>query len=261
MTELRQAATPTARQRFLGWCVHFYTATGLICAAGMAVQLTGDHPGPAQFHYVFMLMFLATVIDATDGTLARKVDIKRVVPEFDGRRLDDLTDFLTYTCLPLMLIWRAGLVPVGYEYWLVAVLLASAYGFCQSSIKTSDGYFRGFPSYWNLVAFYLYLLQLPAWLNLVVIIVLAILTFVPSLYFYPTQRGGWNRVMLILGSFWGILLIWILWDMSRLSPDSEASANPAIYQLSLASLIYPAFYLIVSWGISLRELLSQHSQA
>ena len=59
--------------------------------------------------------------------------------------------------LPLLLIWRAGLLPENCEAVLLLPLLASAYGFCQTSAKTDDGYFLGFPSYWNLVAFYLYI--------------------------------------------------------------------------------------------------------
>ena len=38
-------------------------------------------------------------------------------------------------------------------------LLASGYGFSQVNVKTADGFFLGFPSYWNIVAYYLYVLQ------------------------------------------------------------------------------------------------------
>ena len=141
----------------LGWCVHLYTALGLIAAAAIAALIV--HGGADSFRRAFLLMVAATLIDATDGTLARRVRIKEVVPGFDGRRLDDLVDFLTYTCLPLLLIWRTHLLPESCEVCLLIPLLASAYGFCQVSAKTDDGYFLGFPSYWNLVAFYLYTLQ------------------------------------------------------------------------------------------------------
>ena len=107
-------------------------------------------------------MAAATIVDSTDGSLARKVRIKEVVPGFDGRRLDDIVDFLTYTFLPLLLIWRAEILPSGQEAWLFLPLLASAYGFCQVQAKTDDGYFLGFPSLWNLVALYLYVLPLGA---------------------------------------------------------------------------------------------------
>src|SRR5260370_28808551 len=89
----------------LAWCVAFYTASGLIAAAGIAVLIVrGDADA---FRWAFLLMMIATVIDATDGSLARLVRVKEVVPSFDGRRLDDLVDFLTYTFLPLFLLSRA----------------------------------------------------------------------------------------------------------------------------------------------------------
>src|SRR5438045_3666244 len=151
----RERRAPGSLQRLLGWCVHGYTALGLVAAGTIAVLLVQG--GPGAFRWSFLLMVAATVVDATDGTLARRVRIKEAVPSFDGRRLDDIIDFLTYTALPLLLVWRAGILPAGQEAWLLLPLFASAYGFCQVSAKTDDGYFLGFPSYWNLVALYLYL--------------------------------------------------------------------------------------------------------
>ena len=144
-------------------------------------------------------MALATIVDATDGTLARKVRIKEVVPGFDGRRLDDIIDFLNYTFLPILLIWRADLLPSGQEAWLIVPLVASIYGFCQVKAKTDDGYFLGFPSLWNVVAFYLYVLPLGPWTCLAIVVALAVLTFVPSKYLYPSQPGRFNVVVTILG--------------------------------------------------------------
>ena len=115
--------------RLLGWCVHGYTALGLVAAGLIAVLLVRG--GPDAFRWSFVLMAVATIIDSTDGTLARRVRIKEVVPGFDGRRLDDIIDFLNYTFLPLLLIWRAGILPAGQEAWLFLPLLASVYGFCQ----------------------------------------------------------------------------------------------------------------------------------
>jgi phosphatidylcholine synthase len=195
-------------------------------------------------------MALATVVDSTDGTLARKVRIKEVVPGFDGRRLDDIIDFLTYTFLPILLIWRAGLLPTGQEAWLIVPLLASIYGFCQVNVKTEDGYFLGFPSLWNVVAFYLYVLPLGPWTCLVVVLALALLTFVPSKYLYPSQPGRLNLAMTILGVLWTIPLAWLVWS---LPVASSPRLDPSLQPLALASLAYPAFYLVASWVITLKH--------
>jgi len=239
-------------RRFFAWCVHFYTALGLVAAAAMAVALVRD---PPDFRLAFVLMLVATLIDATDGTLARWARVKEVLPGFDGRRLDDIIDFLTYTCLPLLLLWRAKVLPDGQELWLLAPLLASAYGFSQVSAKTDDGFFLGFPSYWNLVAFYLYVLRMPGWLALSLLLVLAFLTFVPSRYLYPSQRGRLNRLTNLLSVAWVVLLIVVL---AKLPPDG--SLPDSVRWLAVASLFFPTYYLVVSWGISLRFWQARRSR-
>ena len=67
--------------------------------------------------------------------------MKEVLPGFDGGALDNLIDFQTYTTLPLLLIWRAGLLPGDLAWLLLLPLLASAYGFSQANAKTDDGFF------------------------------------------------------------------------------------------------------------------------
>src|SRR5271163_3169701 len=171
------------------WAVHAFTVLGLITAAGIAALVVEG--GDVAFTRAFELMIVATAIDALDGPLARFARVQQVLPGFDGRRLDDLIDFLNYTCLPLLLILRAGVLAGAQSWWLLVPLVASAYGFSQADAKTEDGYFLGFPSYWNVVAFYLYFLKLDAQLSLGILVTLAILTFVPLRYFYPTQPGLW----------------------------------------------------------------------
>jgi phosphatidylcholine synthase len=216
------------------WAVHAFTALGLVAAAAIAVLVVQG--GDRAFECAFWLMLVATAIDALDGPLARLARVQEVLPGFDGRRLADLIDFLNYTCLPLLLIWRAGLLPGMQAWWLLAPLLASVYGFSQADAKTEDGFFLGFPSYWNVVAFYLYFLKLPPALTLGVLLALAVLTFVPLRYFYPTQPGRWNRATCVLAVLWGASLVVILllpWESRR----------PWLW----ASLPFPVGYMLFSW--------------
>ena len=233
----------------MAWGVHFYTALGAVCAAAMLVLLV--HGGANAFRWSFVLMLVATAIDATDGTLARKVRVKEVLPNFDGRRLDDLVDWLTYTCLPLMLIWRAEILPAGQEAWLLAPLLASAYGFCQVSIKTDDGYFLGFPSLWNVVALYLYLLDLPGAVALGIVLLLSVLTFVPTRYLYPSSRPGLINTISNLGAVvWAALLFVILWRLPNVSTPGNRVTDAVTTGLVLVSAFYPLWYLGASFVIS-----------
>lgn len=227
----------------LAWAVHAFTALGLVAAAGIAALVVEG--GEVAFTRAFELMIAATAIDALDGPLARYSRVQEVLPGFDGRRLDDLIDFLNYTCLPLLLIWRAGLLGGAQSWWLLAPLVASAYGFSQADAKTEDGYFLGFPSHWNVVAFYLYFLKLDARLSLGILVTLAILTFVPLRYFYPTQPGLWNRVACVAAALWGALLVLIL-----IRPPEMR--GPWL----LASLTVPLGYLVFSWWVNWRGIVT-----
>jgi phosphatidylcholine synthase len=225
---------------FLAWSVHLYTALGLVAAAGIAVLIVrGDD---RSFRAALALMLLAMTIDSTDGWLARRARVKEYTPRFDGRTLDDLIDFQTYTSLPLLLIWRAEVLTGGQSWWLLLPLLASAYGFSQVNAKTDDGFFLGFPSYWNIVALYFYLLRPPTWVSLVLIMTLSLLTFVPWRYLYPSQRTPFNRLTILLAIIWVISLLLILaWWSETLRP------------LTLLSLAFPLYYMLMSWALTFRR--------
>lgn len=225
-------------RKICAWLVHLYTAMGLVAAAMMAVLIVrGDE---RSLHEAFLWMVLACAIDGTDGFLARRVGVKAVLPHFDGRKLDDIVDFHTYTSLPLLLIWRAHLLPPGLDAWILFPLLASAYGFCQVAAKTDDGYFLGFPSYWNFVAFYLFELHLNPWLALTAIIVFAALTFVPIKYIYASQGGPFSKFVIVGGVVYSVLTVVILLGLQW--------RREALLWLSLC---YPMAYMAASVLVTL----------
>jgi len=221
------------KPRFFAWCVHLFTALGLVAAAGIAALIVQG--GDEAFRRAFALMAVATLIDGVDGSLARWARVGKVLPGFDGRRLDDLIDFQTYTSLPLFLMWRAGLAP---GYWLLLPLLASAYGFCRKQAKTEDGYFLGFPSYWNVVAFYCYFLGLAPVTVVAIVIVLSFLTFVPSRYLYPSQSGALNRITIALAVPWTLMLV---------------AVCAGYRDWALPSMYFPVFYLSASAWVTLQK--------
>ena len=229
----------STRAKVCAWLVHLYTAMGLVCAAGIAVLIVRG--GDASFRRAFMLMLVATAIDATDGWLARKARVKEVLPRFSGRALDDVVDFQTYTSLPLLLLWRADVLPGGAAWVLLAPLLASAYGFSQVDAKTDDGFFLGFPSYWNIVAFYLYMLHPPVWISIALLVTLAGLTFVPTPYIYATQGGPFATAVNVGAAVWIVVIAWIL---------VQGTIGPRT--MTLVSMIYPITYLALSAVVAMR---------
>ena len=215
------------------WLVHLYTALGLVCVAGMVVLiLRGDDE---SFRGALFLMMVATAVDATDGWLARQARVKEVLPGFDGGALDNLIDFHAYTSVPLLLIWRAGVLPGDLAWLLLLPLLSSAYGFSQVNVKTPDGFFLGFPSYWNISAFYLYVLHPEPWVSASVIATFAILTFVPTPYLYATRGGPFAKTINIGAAIWFVLLGLTLFGPADLRGT-----------IGLVSLAYPVMYLALS---------------
>lgn len=222
----------------IAWLVHLYTASGAIVAffALFFIELT-------KFQEAFWLMFVAVLIDATDGTLARAAQVKKLIPWFDGDRLEDIVDYLNYAVVPSLFLIRADLLPQEDALWLAAApLLASAYGFCQREAKTPDHFFLGFPSYWNIVAFYLYIMETPRWINAFLILILSALVFVPLKYVYPSRTPTLRPCTVVLGVLWGIAVL----SMISLLPKPPRT-------LIFLSLLFPAYYILLSLFLSFRE--------
>jgi phosphatidylcholine synthase len=143
------------------WLVHLYTASGFVWAL-LAAQAAIDY----DYVWAFLYLWLQVAVDATDGVLARWADVSRRVPWFSGSKLDDLVDYLAYAFVPALIVWRGLFVPGEWATPLAAAMLvASGYGFSRLDAKTSDHYFTGFPSYWNIVVLYFFLTRSQPWVN------------------------------------------------------------------------------------------------
>jgi phosphatidylcholine synthase len=234
------------RSLILAWLVHLYTASGAV--VGFFTVLCLEH---ANYTDAFLLMALAVIIDASDGALARAARVKELIPWFDGEILDAIVDYFNYVIVPCLLLLRANLLPPADALWLVALpLFASAYGFCQKDAKTADYFFLGFPSYWNIVVFYLYVLKTPLWVNAFLIIVLSILVFVPIKYIYPSRSPRFRAAVNLLGGLWGIAVLWIIFTL-------PAPPQPLV----VASLLFPAYYTALSlWLEFLRVTTASSSK-
>jgi phosphatidylcholine synthase len=223
----------------LAWLVHLYTALGAVIAFVTVLCVEQK-----LFQEAFWLMFLAVAVDATDGTLARALRVKELIPWFDGDRLEDIVDYANYVIVPAYFLVRAELLPRQDALWLVALpLLASAYGFSHKEAKTADYFFRGFPSYWNIVVFYFYVLQTPRWVNAFAIIILSILVFVPVRYIYPSRSPLYRGLTNGLGILWSVLLLLII----HLLPEPPLT-------LVLASLVFPIYYTLLSFWLESRRV-------
>lgn len=217
----------------LPWIAHLYTASGAILALFATIAII-----ERDFRSALLALVVATFVDATDGWLARLLRVKERLPHYDGARLDDIVDYLTYVFVPVLLIWRAGLLPEVGGLWVAsAVLLASAYGFGQADAKvvTTDHFFTGFPSYWNVLALYIYVLRLSPFANAAILIVCAVLVFVPIRYVYPSRTQTLRNTTLVLGIVWAALLCTMIWRL-------PATDGPWL----ALSAIFPVYYVALS---------------
>jgi phosphatidylcholine synthase len=222
----------------LAWLVHLYTASGAVLAFFSILLIER-----ADYKDAFWLMALAVAIDASDGTLARAARVKERIPWFDGDRLEDITDYLNYVLVPCLIFFRAGLLPENDALWIAAApMLASAYGFCQKEAKTADHFFLGFPSYWNIVALYLFVLQTPQWFNGFLILALSVLVFVPIKYVYPSRSVEFRGLTITLALAWGVLILLTIYYLP--------APPPAVVY---ASLLFPVYYAGLSFWLAARN--------
>ncbi|AJC49375.1 phosphatidylcholine synthase [Allofrancisella guangzhouensis] len=183
-------------QKIYAWLVHLFTSLGAvfgIFAIIFSIEAAKANVlGDIELYYYNMRLSLFSIIasvfiDSVDGSFARLVDIKKIAP-LDGALLDNIIDFTTYSIVPC--VWIYVTDTVSHE-WLLAIIsiitISSSYQFCQPNAKTNDHFFVGFPSYWNVIIMYMLCFQSPRWINEIIIIILAIFSFVPIKYIYLSR--------------------------------------------------------------------------
>ncbi len=216
------------------WGVHLYTALGLVCALFAFIGLID---GNARM--MWMWLGFALVIDSTDGMMARRFQVSKYVPRFDGRKLDDITDYINYVLVPVIALYKFDLVSAGFGWVLGIVLLCAAYGFNMDAAKTEDGYFTGFPNYWNVVVFYMYLFRTAEWLNVTLLLLFAVMIFWPVKYLYPSKTKFMKPLNMLVSALWILVCVglvalfdaaptWLLW-LSLLGP---------VYYMGLSFLLH-----------------------
>ena len=219
--------------KLLAWAVHAYTALGGILGVFALLFVTEGNINGA-----YVLLVLQMLIDATDGMLARRVKVSQHLPHFDGAMLDNVIDMLTYVWLPLFIILHESLLP--HPLWVIFPAFAAMYAYGQTNMKNDEGYFIGFPSYWNIVALYLFWLRPADEIALIVVLVPSVLSFLPTRYLYPSKGETFWKTAWVLGAGWFAIVLWLLAQQSP--PQSVV----------LISLYFPIWYLIASFYVEYR---------
>ena len=186
--------------KLAGFAVHLFTGLGAVCAlfAVMAVM-------EGAMATAFLWLGLAFLIDGVDGPIARAVEVKQHLPRFSGETIDLVIDYLTYVFVPVLLLMYGGRLPEGYVYALAAlILLSSLFHFADTHSKAGDLAFIGFPAIWNIVAFYVFALDLGKGATTLLILVCVVATFFPLHWVHPVRVAPLRPLTMALTVVWAI---------------------------------------------------------
>jgi phosphatidylcholine synthase len=223
----------------VAWAVHAFTASAAFVGLLTLVKIY-------QHDYKQALWFMAItiVIDALDGTLARLVHVKSVLPNLDGTLLDNIVDYVNYVITPCFFLYvKPDMLPPSLALMITMVIvITSSYQFCQSDAKTPDHFFKGFPCYWNIAVFYMFIFGTSMQTNAIILIILSVLIFVPIKYVYPsrldylTENKLLKLLMHVFSIIYGISSAMLLW--------SYPTMDPIFLTLSMG---YVVLYLLLSF--------------
>lgn len=198
---------PTTQQKLAAWAVHAFTLSGFICATFALLALVEKN-----ISLMWLWLGIALVIDAIDGTLARKAQVKKVIPWFDGGIVDIVVDYLTWTFIPAIFMYLH--LPLGNKplslTLVILVLVSSMFCYANENWKSTDFYFVGFPAAWNIVAVAMYVLGTGAIFNIIAVLVLAVLTLTPTYYTHPFRVKKHMAVNIAAISLWTISTAWLV---------------------------------------------------
>lgn len=227
------------RELAAAYAVHAFTASGAVLGfLALLAIIEGD------LLAVFLWLGLALFVDGIDGTLARKARVREVTPNVDGTTLDNVIDYFNYVAVPAMMIYWFGFMPEGWATVAAAAIMGvSCYTFANANMKTHDYYFSGFPALWNLVVLYFHILDTDPWLNLTVVGLCCVLTFVPWKYVHPLRVRDWRGVTLPVTVLWAATTIrLVLYEADGIAAKA---ASPLVFWLWVGASAY--FAVLCLW--------------
>jgi len=188
--------------------VHVFTATGVVFGF-LALLSAVNNNFPAC---IFWLAF-ALFVDGFDGTLARRYKVDKYTPNIDGAVLDNIIDFFTYVIVPVFMIYNFNFLSSTFALPISClILLVSCFTFINKDLKTDDYYFTGFPALWNILVLYLYILDTSQLTNLISILFLCIMTFIPVKFVHPLRVVNLRKTSLVMTLLWCITTVYILFS-------------------------------------------------
>ena len=206
-----------SKDKIAAWAVHGFTASGAVLGFLAIISIFNNDQTSS-----FLWLGLALLVDGLDGTIARKVGVSDKATNIDGSMLDNLVDYLNYVIIPSLMIYWFQMVPNGWEIIIPAGIFAvSLYTFANINMKTEDYYFSGFPALWNIVVLYYYILNTNQYINLIVIIFLSILTFIPIKFVHPLRVKKLRNITIFCTIIWSATTLKLVTTLPEINLFNE----------------------------------------
>ncbi len=178
--------------------VHLLTASGSFLAF-LSLVAASEQRWTAMFWWLGLALF----VDGIDGPIARKLEVKEILPTWSGEQLDNIIDYVTYVLIPAFALYQRGLMGEGLSFLSAAIIVvSSAIYYADTGMKTKENFFKGFPVVWNMVVFTLFVIEPGQWTSFAVVVVAGIMTFVPVYFIHPVRVVRLRMINL------GMTLLW-----------------------------------------------------
>lgn len=213
-----------ANNVLIAFSVHLFTASGAFWAF-LALVAAAE----SRFTNMWFWLGVALLVDGVDGPLARYFKVKTVLPNWSGELLDCIVDYVTFALIPAFALYQSGFLNESYSFICAALIVCtSAIYYADTRTKSRDNCFIGFPICWNMLVFTLFVIE-PGWyIAFGIVIISAILTFVPLLYVHPVRVKVWRPYTLSI--FFG----WSAFGLAALYFSYFGLDIPTIVQVGIA---------------------------
>ncbi len=217
----KKVTWPQAR----AFSVHLLTASGSFLAFLSLVAAAEK-----QWTAMFLWLGLALFVDGIDGPIARKLEVKEVLPTWSGELLDNIIDYVTYVLIPAFALYQSGFMGEGLSFLSAAIIVvSSAIYYADTGMKTKENFFKGFPVVWNMVVFTLFVIEPGEWVSFAVVVVAAILSFVPVNFLHPVRVKRLRPLNLAIFFAWsGFGVIALLQNTAASAPDQAGVGATAL---------------------------------
>jgi len=204
----KKVTWPQAR----AFSVHLLTASGSFLAFVSLVAASEQ-----RWTAMFWWLGLALLVDGIDGPVARKLEVKEILPTWSGELLDNIIDYVTYVMIPAFALYQRGFMGEGLSFLSAAIIVvSSAIYYADTGMKTKENFFKGFPVVWNMMVFTLFVIEPGQWVSFGIVVLCGVLTFVPINFIHPV------RVVRLRSINLGATLLWCAFGVLALAQSALA---------------------------------------